>query len=291
MIWMDIVFNRQWGLFNIDIYSLHSRRIDCVTTVNMSTNQSNYFTKYLRPTKTGHRRRRPWMPIHPGFNQLGMGHDEPHITEWSRILWSMAETGLVPLKRNDLSRLVTNQMNGHNENKGMNEEVNDRISHNLGGVAQARIPNWHAARSNQTNHRRKKPNRMPTHSTSDENEEGNNNVKKKQSPSLPWFLNLVGPPGDTPNSLSLHEWTELNGFMNWSNFYLSIDWKKVLRAKMVETECRDRWAHQVYKAFREFKESMEVLEPKVFKVHREYKGRKVRQVYQAFKVTYWYLVC
>lgn len=113
-----------------------------------------------------------------------MGIDGSEDTDWSKILWSMAKTGLVPLKKNQNS---LTHLYRHTQEENLEQET----SFNLGGVAEPRRPGL--TRSNST--RRRKPNR--NRPTSDGEPDIN---KKKQTGTLPWFLNLVGPPGNRLNN-------------------------------------------------------------------------------------------
>jgi hypothetical protein len=116
----------------------------------------------------------------------------------------MGQTGLVALKKSSVTGLRINYpLIEHDDDDKL--ERQDLNSFNLGGIAEARRPIWPAA-NNQT--RRRKPNsknRKPSGFVRDEDDEEDHHQhyyhKKKQSSGfgLPWFFNLMGPPGISPN--------------------------------------------------------------------------------------------
>jgi Zn-finger nucleic acid-binding protein len=115
----------------------------------------------------------------------------------------MGQTGLVALKKSSVTGLRINYpLIEHDDGKLERQDLN---SFNSGGIAEARRPVWPAA-NNQT--KRRKPNsknRKPSGIVRDEDDEEHHQQhyyhKKKQfgGSGLPWFFNLMGPPGITQN--------------------------------------------------------------------------------------------
>lgn len=113
----------------------------------------------------------------------------------------MGRTGLVALKKSSVAGLRINYpLIGRDDDKLERQDLN---SFNLGGIAEARRPVWPAA-NNQTKRRKpnSKKNRKPSGIVRDEDDEEEDHHqhyyhKKKQSSGsgLPWFFNLMGPPG------------------------------------------------------------------------------------------------
>lgn len=188
-----------------------------------------------------------------------MGIDGSEDTDWSKILWAMAKTGLVPLKKNQ--NILT-----HLYSQNQEENLEQETSFNLGGVAEPRRPGL--TRSNST--RRRKPNR--NRPTSDGEPDTN---KKKQTGTLPWFLNLVGPPGNRLNNRCKLIMT------NWITNSI-----QDLQAKTGEMGQPGQWDPPDYRDNKAFKEFMEVLDLKVFKGPQERKDHKVHLVFQVFQVTF-----
>jgi hypothetical protein len=118
----------------------------------------------------------------------------------------MGQTGLVALKKSSVAGLRINYpLIEHDDDSKL--ERQDLNSFNSGGIAEARRPVWPAA-TNQTKRRRKPnpKNRKPSGIVRDEDDEEDHHQqhyyhKKKQSSGsgLPWFFNLMGPPGKSPN--------------------------------------------------------------------------------------------
>lgn len=130
--------------------------------------------------------------------------------EWSRILWSMAKTGLVPLKKSNIAAgLMSSSGDGDDDdsdNTLQSSSGRESISlFNLGGVAEARRRPGGPTTANQTRkrkpnlkNRKQKPIRIVQEDDDDDPDEDHRHyyVKKKQSSAgLPWFFNLMGPPG------------------------------------------------------------------------------------------------
>lgn len=110
--------------------------------------------------------------------------------QWSKILWSMAKSRLVPLRRSDMD----------SQNFDFSSLVSPSSSFRSvagAGMSEARRPASNSDSSGgSSGTQKKKPmtNRKPAASVQDENDE-ESNKKKPGSGGLPWFLNLVGPPG------------------------------------------------------------------------------------------------
>jgi len=108
----------------------------------------------------------------------------------------MANTGLVPLKKNSIAGLSI-KYPADDDDKLESKDLN---SFNLGGIAEPRRPVW--STGNQTRRRKPNPkNRKPSGIVRDEDDDDDYHgysKKKKQtgaSSALPWFFNLMGPPG------------------------------------------------------------------------------------------------
>ena len=101
----------------------------------------------------------------------------------------MAKTGLVPLRKKNIDNIAIKVTDDYDEKEPIPQQVN------LGGIAQARRPDWPDWSVGNLTQRRNKPNRnrKPTFRDPVDDDEVLH-VKKKQS-SSPWFLNLAGPPG------------------------------------------------------------------------------------------------
>ncbi len=217
-------------------------------------------------------RRRPWIPLHPEnyYRSRHSGHNEPKESEWSRMLWSMAKTGFVPLRRKNIETLK--KLEFENEVDTTNDGEKESVQSNLGGVAQARRPNWtDLSVGNETEAETRKLNRIrkPTQRVPIDGEEVQH-IKKKQSTGIPWFLNLVGPPGNLILIIRLKN--------------ISIWRIKGHQETTEEMDFRGRWDHLVFKEFKAFKAFTVLLGSKEFKAHRECKDRKVHLVSQEFKV-------
>lgn len=117
---------------------------------------------------------RIWESLQLKLLEVNYDHEKSKESEMSKILWSMAKTGLVPLRKKNINRvgivLEDDTKSG-----------NQTDTSNLGGLAQARRPDW--LFSDVT---RKKANIKSTHKT-------NNN--KKQTFGGPMLFSLTGPPG------------------------------------------------------------------------------------------------
>lgn len=140
---------------------------------------------------------------HPKFRNpfYHSGSTKSRSSEWSRILWSLAKTGLVPLRRNNVEPLRTTGLDEDEEQDNDTIEYiekfeNNRTELNLGGIAQARRPNQKNSSVASGKKEKGKPsrNRKPTHRDQNDDDEVQI-IKKKQSMGLPWFFNLAGQPG------------------------------------------------------------------------------------------------
>ena len=101
----------------------------------------------------------------------------------------MAKTGLVPLRKKNIDNIAIKVTDDYDEKEPIPQQVN------LGGIAQARRPDWPDWSVGNLTQRRNKPNRNRKPTFRDPvDENGVQHDKKKQS-SSPWFLNLAGPPG------------------------------------------------------------------------------------------------
>jgi hypothetical protein len=116
---------------------------------------------------------------------------KPDDSQWSKILWSMAKSRLVPLRRSD----IDSQSYDYSSSMATSQQPFD-----AGGISEARRPasssssQESSGESNANPHKRKPTNRRPAVSDQEDDEE--TNIKKKPgSGGLPWFLNLIGPPG------------------------------------------------------------------------------------------------
>lgn len=104
----------------------------------------------------------------------------------------MAKTGLVPLPKKNVDTLPTTS------SEEEDDTAEEPAQSNLGGLAQARRPGWNDwSVGNITQRTKPNRNRKPVYRDPDDDDEIQYIKRKqhKQGSGLPWFFNLVGPPG------------------------------------------------------------------------------------------------
>ena len=148
--------------------------------------------RYFHPESFHHRLidEHPRHYSSPSAGQPVVRNKKKDDNQWSKILWSMAKSRLVPLRRSDIESQSFDYSSAVSSHDWSSPAV-------FAGISEARRPassRESTGESSATQQKRKPSNRKPAVSVQDEGDE-EANKKRPGSGGLPWFLNLVGPPG------------------------------------------------------------------------------------------------